>query len=62
MRIGMTCGLGEENLANNRLMAKALSRLGHDVALHEVPDAHTYTGWRDALDPHLVDLLAQAWS
>ena len=59
--IGMTCGLGEENLANNRLMAKTLSRLGHRVAFDEVPDAHTYTGWRDALDPHLVDLLARAW-
>jgi enterochelin esterase-like enzyme len=62
MQIGMTCGLGEENLANNRLMAQALARLGHDVAFHEVPDAHTYTGWRDALDPHLADLLAAAWA
>ncbi len=61
MRIGMTCGLGEENLANNRQMARTLDRLGHQVALHEVPDAHTYVGWRDALDPHLVDLLAAVW-
>jgi enterochelin esterase-like enzyme len=59
--IGMTCGLGEENLANNRLMRDTLTRLGHDVAFDEVPDAHTYTGWRDALDPNLVDLLARTW-
>jgi len=61
LRIGMTCGRAEENLANNRLMAQTLTELGHDVSFHEVPDAHTYTGWRDALDPHLVDLLARTW-
>jgi hypothetical protein len=27
--------------------------------LHEVPDAHNYTAWRDALDPHLSRLLSQ---
>jgi enterochelin esterase family protein len=62
LRIGMTCGTGEENLANNRVMRDTLSRLGHDVAFAEVPDAHTYTGWRDALDPNLVELLARTWS
>jgi len=61
LRIGMTCGLGEENLTNNRLMAQTLTRLGHEVSFAEVPDAHTYTGWRDALDPHLVELLAATW-
>ena len=61
LRIAMTCGLGEENLANNRLMRDTLTQLGHDVTFSEVPDAHTYTGWRDALDPHLVDLLARTW-
>jgi enterochelin esterase-like enzyme len=61
LRVAMTCGLAEENLANNRLMAQTLRRLGHDVAFAEVPDAHTYTGWRDALDPHLVGLLARTW-
>lgn len=59
--IAMTAGLGEENLANNRVMAETLAALGHRITLTEVPDAHTYVGWRDALDPHLVDLLAQAW-
>jgi enterochelin esterase-like enzyme len=61
LEIGMTCGLAEENLANNRLMAAALAGLGHRVELAEGPDAHTYTGWRDALDPHLADLLNRAW-
>jgi enterochelin esterase-like enzyme len=61
LRIGMTCGTGEENLANNRVMRDTLTRLGSDVALAEVPDAHTYTGWRDALDPHLVDVLGATW-
>lgn len=61
LRIGMTCGLAEENLANNRLMARRLAELGHDVTFDEAPDAHTYVGWRDAFDPHLVNLLAATW-
>ena len=61
LRIGMTCGLAEENLANNRLMARHLADLGHDVTFGEVPDAHTYVGWRDAFDPYLVNVLAAAW-
>lgn len=60
--VGMTVGLAEENLANNREMAQTLTRLGHRVTLAEVPDAHTYTGWRDALDPHLTDLLVRTWT
>ncbi|HBW19176.1 MAG: hypothetical protein ACLQK8_22770 [Streptosporangiaceae bacterium] len=59
--IGMTCGLAEENRAGNRLMAADLTALGHQVRLAEVPDAHTWTGWRDALDPHLTYLLSRAW-
>jgi enterochelin esterase-like enzyme len=59
--IAMTCGRAEENLANNRLMARTLAGLGHRVELAEVPDAHTWAGWRDALDPHLADLLARVW-
>jgi enterochelin esterase family protein len=59
--IGMTVGLAEENLTNNRVMAATLSRLGHRVTLVEVPDAHTFVGWRDAFDPHLTNLLARTW-
>jgi enterochelin esterase-like enzyme len=59
--ITLTCGAPEENLANNRAVAAALRRQGHAAALHVNRDAHNWTGWRDALDPHLVDLLARAW-
>jgi enterochelin esterase-like enzyme len=59
--ISLTCGAPEENLANNRAVAGALRRQGHAAALHVTRDAHNWTGWRDALDPHLVDLLARAW-
>jgi enterochelin esterase family protein len=58
----LTCGSAEENLANNREMARALSRQGYPTRLHEVPDAHNFTAWRDALDPYLVDLLRRVWA
>ena len=50
----LTCGAPEENVHNNRLMAR---RLG--APLHETPDLHNFTNWRDALDPHLTRLLAR---
>jgi enterochelin esterase-like enzyme len=59
--ITLTCGAPEENLANNRAVATALRRQGHAVTLHVNRDAHNYVGWRDVLDPHLVELLARAW-
>ncbi|WP_377641264.1 alpha/beta hydrolase [Oryzobacter terrae] len=59
--VGMTCGSLEENLANNRDMAAALTRAGHDVTLREVPDLHNYTAWRDALDPGLTEVLQRLW-
>jgi enterochelin esterase family protein len=58
----VTCGIVEENLANNRDMAVALRRHGYPCTLVEVPDAHTWTGWRDALDPHLTSLLRTVWA
>jgi enterochelin esterase-like enzyme len=57
----LTCGVVEENLANNQEMARSLRSLGYPVDLVEVPDAHNFTGWRDALDPHLTDLLRRTW-
>jgi enterochelin esterase-like enzyme len=57
----MTCGIEEENVHNNRLMAAALRAQGYGATLAEVPDLHNYTGWRDALDPHLTRLLAGVW-
>jgi enterochelin esterase family protein len=58
----LTCGAAEENLANNRDMAATLARQGYPVEFAEVPDVHTWTGWRDALDPYLTDLLLRVWS
>jgi enterochelin esterase family protein len=55
----MTCGGLEENLANNRIMARALAAQGYDVTLREVRDVHSYTAWRDALDPWLTGLLRE---
>lgn len=60
--IGMTCGAIEENAANNAAMAAALRRAGHDVSYRTVPDLHSYTAWRDALQPDLADLLQRCWS
>ena len=52
----LTCGAAEENIHNNRAMARTLR-----VPLHEVQDTHNYIAWRDALDPHLTRLLAETW-
>lgn len=57
----ITCGAAEENLANNRDMADALAKQGYSIATTENPDAHTWVGWRDTLDPHLTSLLRQVW-
>ena len=59
--VGMTCGALEENLANNRDMATALRRAGHEVQLREAPDLHNYTAWRDSLDPGLTEVLRRLW-
>ena len=55
--VAMTCGVPEENLANNQQMAATLKRLGYPVELTPVRDAHNYTAWRDALHPHLTGLI-----
>jgi enterochelin esterase family protein len=56
--VTLTCGLPEENLANNRAMAATLERLGYRAVLREVRDSHNYTAWRDALHPGLTELVA----
>lgn len=60
--VTMTCGLAEENLANNRQMAATLKKQGYRATLVEVPDAHNYVGWRDAVDPALTALLRDVWT
>jgi enterochelin esterase family protein len=58
----MTCGSEEENIHNNRLIVSALATQGYDAHLHEVPDLHNYTGWRDAFGPYLTPLLKRLWA
>jgi len=58
--IAMTCGTAEENRANNHAMAQALDEQGYPAWIGEVRDAHTWTGWRDSLHPHLPALLEAA--
>lgn len=58
--VGMTCGTVEENLANNRRMRDALCLQGYDVDFVECRDGHNWVAWRDAFDPHLVDLIGRA--
>jgi enterochelin esterase-like enzyme len=59
--IVMTCGIAEENLANNRVLRDALARQRYDVRLHEHPDVHNWVSWRDVFHPHLVGLLERLW-
>jgi enterochelin esterase family protein len=57
----LTCGTAEENLANNRAMHDHLAAIGVETRWGEVRDGHTWTCWRDLLDPHLTDLLHRVW-
>jgi enterochelin esterase-like enzyme len=59
--VTITCGTVEENLANNRAIAAALTELGYDVRLHVNRDAHNWVAWRDTFDPHLIELLQDKW-
>jgi enterochelin esterase family protein len=61
-KVAMTCGSAEENLANNRLMLAQLQGVGLDVTWGETRQGHTWTCWRDLLDPHLTALLRKVWS
>jgi enterochelin esterase-like enzyme len=54
----ITCGGPEENLANNRSMARVLARQGYPVDFREVRDGHNFTAWRDALHPAATELLS----
>jgi enterochelin esterase-like enzyme len=58
----ITCGTAEENLDNNRAFAAALERRGWPVKTFWNRDAHNWTAWRDALHPHLAELLLRVWT
>lgn len=57
----LVCGSGEENYADNLAMRDQLARVGVETAWGEVRDGHTFTCWRDTLDPYLTDLLLRVW-
>ncbi|GAA4603035.1 enterochelin esterase family protein [Actinoplanes octamycinicus] len=57
----LTCGAGEENLANNRDMTDALAKQGYPVDLAVGPGGHDWSTWRNTLDPHLTTLLSRVW-
>ena len=57
----LTCGTAEENHANNLAMRDTLARVGVETSWGEVRDGHTWTCWRDTLDPYLTDLLVRVW-
>jgi enterochelin esterase-like enzyme len=59
--VTMTCGIGEENLGNNRVMRDLLAAQGYPVELVEHRDAHNWVSWRDVLEPHLTLLLERLW-
>jgi enterochelin esterase-like enzyme len=48
--VALTCGTGEENLANNRAVARALTAQGYAITFHEVRDGHTWVCFRDGLE------------
>ena len=60
--ITLTCGTAEENHANNLAMRDHLDAVGVETGWGEVRDGHTWTCWRDTLDPHLTDLLVRVWA
>jgi enterochelin esterase-like enzyme len=61
LEIGITAGLGEENLENNRALAAHLREEGIAVTYAEGRDGHSYTAWRDLLDPSLGEVLSRVW-
>ena len=56
----MTCGLGEQNLTNNRAVAEALAGHGWDVRLVEHPGGHDWDPWRLALREELPRLVSRS--
>jgi enterochelin esterase-like enzyme len=58
----LTCGTAEENLADNLAMRDQLGAVGIETAWGEVRDGHTWTCWRDTLDPYLTELLLGVWA
>jgi len=60
--VTLTCGTAEENHTNNLAVRDHLASVGVETGWGEVRDGHTWTCWRDTLDPHLTDLLRRVWA
>jgi enterochelin esterase family protein len=61
-RTTLTCGSAEENYANNVALRDHLAAIGVETGWGEMRDGHTWTCWRDTLDPHLTELLVKVWA
>jgi enterochelin esterase family protein len=57
----ITCGLDEENYANNAAVAHALAAQGYAVDFHAARGGHDWPTWRRALEAHLAPLLRRVW-
>ncbi len=57
----ITCGLDEENYANNAVLAQALAAQGYPVDFHAARAGHDWPTWRRALELHLAPLLRRVW-
>ena len=57
----ITVGRGEENLDNNRAVAKALEVQGWDARYVAGRDAHNWIAWRDLFE-HLPHVMLRAWT
>jgi enterochelin esterase-like enzyme len=57
----ITCGLDEENYANNAAVAQALAAQGYAVNFHAARGGHDWPTWRRALESHLAPLLRRVW-
>jgi enterochelin esterase-like enzyme len=60
--VTITVGRGEENLDNNRAVARALDAQGWDTRYIPGRDAHNFTAWRDLLDRNLTEVMLRAWT
>jgi enterochelin esterase family protein len=57
----LTCGLDEENYANNAALAQALAQQGYPVEFHAARGSHDWPTWRRALQTHLAPFLQGVW-
>jgi enterochelin esterase-like enzyme len=57
----ITCGLDEENYANNAAVAQALAAQGYAISFHAARGGHDWPFWRRALESHLAPLLRRVW-